>query len=102
MRLFLLRITEAHMQDRFTTITEEGKIEISREMLKCLDLKPGDAVELRIRDGLLSMGGPMSIVERTAGALKPPPEMIPPSAEEMRRMAEEAIAQDALERMGGQ
>ncbi|MGI8688164.1 MAG: hypothetical protein ACR2M3_06250 [Thermomicrobiales bacterium] len=89
------------MQEKFTTITEDGKIRIPTEMLECLGLRPGDSVDLCIRDGLLHIVGPVSIVERTAGALKPPPGMIPPSAEEMRRMAEEAIAEDVIERMGG-
>jgi len=100
---YACRITfrEVRMQNRFTTITEDRKFEIPREMLECLGLKPGDAVDLCIRDGLLSLAGPVSVVERSAGALKPPPGMILPSAEEMRRMAEEAIAEDALRRMGG-
>jgi bifunctional DNA-binding transcriptional regulator/antitoxin component of YhaV-PrlF toxin-antitoxin module len=100
--LVLSHIREADMRERFTTIIEDRKIEIPSEMLACLGLKPGDAVDLCIRDGLLQVAGPVSIVERTAGALKPPPGMIPPSAEEMRQMAEEAIAEDAFKRMGGQ
>ncbi|MCA1723917.1 MAG: hypothetical protein LC748_06650 [Thermomicrobia bacterium] len=84
---------------RFTVITADGEIEIPGEMLEHLDFMPGDAVNLRIRDGLLSVAGPVSIVERTAGMLKPSPGTISPSAEEMRRMAEEAIAEDVLERM---
>ena len=89
------------MQEKFTTIAEDGKIEIPSEMLECLGLRPGDGVDLCIRDGLLQITGPVSIVERTAGALKPTPGMIPPSAEEMRRMTEEEIAAQVIERMGG-
>lgn len=96
-----ITVREAYMREKFTTITEDGEIRIPTEMLECLGLKPGDGVDSRIRDGLLYIVGPVSIVERTAGALKPPTGMIPPSAEEMRRMAEEAIAEDVIERMGG-
>lgn len=89
------------MHERLTTITDDRKIEVPSEMLECLGLKPGDGVVLPIQEGLLQVVGPVSIVERTAGALKPPPGMIPPRAEEMRRMAEEAIAESGIERMGG-
>jgi hypothetical protein len=58
-------------------------------------------VVLRIHEGLLQVVGSVSIVERTAGAHKPPPGMIPPSAKEMRQMAEGAIAESVIERMGG-
>jgi bifunctional DNA-binding transcriptional regulator/antitoxin component of YhaV-PrlF toxin-antitoxin module len=89
------------MQERLTTITDDRTIAIPRDMLECLGLNPGDGVVLRVHEGLLQVVGPVSIVERTAGALRPPPGMIPPSAKEMRQMAEEAIAASVIERMGG-
>jgi hypothetical protein len=89
------------MHERLTTITDDRKIDVPSEMLECLGLKSGDGVVLRIQEGLLQVVGLVSIVERTAGALKPPPGMIPPRAEEMRRMAEEAIVESGIERMGG-
>jgi bifunctional DNA-binding transcriptional regulator/antitoxin component of YhaV-PrlF toxin-antitoxin module len=89
------------MHERLTTITDDRKIDVPSEMLECLGLKSGDGVVLRIQEGLLQVVGLVSIVERTAGALKPPPGMIPPRTEEMRRMAEEAIVESGIERMGG-
>lgn len=90
------------MADLFSTVTSKGQVTIPKHLRDRLGIVPGEQVIFSLEDDEIRIARSVSIVERTAGALKPPPGVIvPDTAEEMRRMAEEAIAEDVLRRMGG-
>ncbi len=89
------------MDDLFSTVTSKGQVTIPKHLRDRLGIVPGEQVIFSLEDDGIRISRSLSIVERTAGALKPPPGVtVPETAEEMRRMAEEAIAEDVLQRMG--
>ncbi len=89
------------MDDLFSTVTSKGQVTIPKYLRDRLGIIPGEQVIFSLEDDEIRIARSVSIVERTAGALKPAPGVkAPETAEEMRRMAEEAIAEDALRRMG--
>jgi len=90
------------MDDLFSTVTSKGQVTIPKHLRDRLGIVPSEQVIFSLEDDEIHIARSISIVERTAGALKPLPGVrVPETAEEMRRMAEEAIAEDALRRMGG-
>lgn len=89
------------MDELFSRVTSKGQVTIPKHLRDRLGIIPGEQVVFTLEDDEIRIARSVSIVERTAGALKPPPGVhIPETAEEMRRMAEEVIAEDALRRMG--
>lgn len=82
-----------------TVLTRKGQTTVPAEIRRALDLKEGDRVEW-IQEGhevrLLPAG---SVTARTAGMFRTARPAL--SAEELRVAAEEAIAEGAVERMGG-
>lgn len=85
---------------RINTITRKGQITIPAEMRRALDLAEGDKVEISLEgDGVRLRRGDQSVVAKTAGIIKADVPRL--SAEEERRVAEEAIAGAALERLQG-
>ncbi|MDQ6832212.1 MAG: AbrB/MazE/SpoVT family DNA-binding domain-containing protein [Chloroflexota bacterium] len=90
------------MGNMFSTVTSKGQVTIPRHLRDRLGIVPGEQVIFSLGEDEIRIARSVSIVERTAGALEPLPGVrAPETAEEMRRMAEEAIAEDALRRMGG-
>lgn len=87
------------MRERLMTVTRKGQVTIPVEVRRKLGLKEGDKVAFRMDEGEVRLARRGSVVERTAGAIKSDMPVI--SAEEERRAAEEAIAEDVVERMGG-
>jgi len=85
------------MQERLSTVTRKGQITIPAEFRKALGLKEGDKVALSLEAGEVKLSRTGSVVEATAGALKS--DMPPPSPQEERRAAEQAIAEDVVARM---
>ncbi len=87
------------MQERLSVVTRKGQITIPAEFRKALGLKEGDKVALSLEEGEVRLSPRESVVERTAGIFKTgePPK----AAEELRVLAEEAIAADVMERSGG-
>jgi AbrB family looped-hinge helix DNA binding protein len=85
------------MNERFGIVTRKGQITIPADFRKALGLKEGDKVALSLEEGEVKITRTGSVVAATAGALKS--DMPPLSTEEERRAAEQAIADDVIERM---
>jgi len=84
------------MKERFGVVTRKGQITIPAEFRRALGLKEGDKVALFLEEGEVRLARTESVVRRTAGIFKTSEPA--KSAEELRALAEEAIAQDVLER----
>jgi AbrB family looped-hinge helix DNA binding protein len=85
------------MNERFSVVTRKGQITIPADFRKALGLKEGDKVALSLEQGEVKLSRTGSVVAATAGALKS--DMPALSPEEERRAAEQAIADDVIERM---
>jgi len=87
------------MKERLSVVTRKGQITIPVEFRKALGLKEGDKVALSLEEGEVRLSPTESIVTRTAGIFKTgePAQ----TAEELRVLAEEAIAADVMERSRG-
>lgn len=79
-------------------MTRKGQVTIPAEMRKALDMEEGDRVAFELVDDEVRIRRIGSVAGRTAGILKG--DEPPPSAEELREIAERAIAQDVIERSG--
>jgi len=87
------------MREALSIITTKGQVTIPIEIRELLRLRPHDKVAFVVEDrGTVRIRRTGSVVERTAGALKS--NQAPASAKKLRQLAEEAIAQEAVERMG--
>jgi AbrB family looped-hinge helix DNA binding protein len=90
------------MQERVSVVTRKGQITIPAEFRKALGLKEGDKVALSLEEGKVRLSPSErseSVVTRTAGVFKT--DEPAKTAEELRVLAEEAIAADVMERSGG-
>jgi AbrB family looped-hinge helix DNA binding protein len=87
------------MQERVSVVTRKGQITIPAEFRKALGLKEGDKVALSLAEGEVRLSPSESVVTRTAGIFKTGEPA--KTAEELRVLAEEAIAADVMERAGG-
>jgi AbrB family looped-hinge helix DNA binding protein len=87
------------MQERVSVVTRKGQITIPAEFRKALGLKEGDKVALSLEEGKVRLSPSESVVTRTAGVFKT--DEPAKTAEELRVLAEEAIAADVIERSGG-
>jgi|SRR5215211_5837077 antitoxin PrlF len=87
------------MKEHLTVVTRKGQITIPVEIRRALNIKEGDKVALSLNEGEVRVTRTESVVARTAGVFKS--DEPARSAEELRRLAEEAIAQDVIERSGG-
>ena len=85
------------MHERLSVVTRKGQITIPAEFRRALGLKEGDKVALSLQEGEVRLSRSESVVEKTAGIFKT--DEPPKSAEELRVLAEEVIAQDVIERM---
>ncbi|HEU4792467.1 MAG TPA: AbrB/MazE/SpoVT family DNA-binding domain-containing protein [Nitrolancea sp.] len=88
------------MEEQVSVVTRNGQITIPAEIRRKLGIKEGDKVALRIEDDQVRLSRVESVVDRTAGSLKAR-QPAPPS-ERPRQIAEEAIAAESVERMGGE
>lgn len=87
------------MKERVSVVTRKGQITIPAEFRKALGLKEGDKVALSLEEGEVRLSPTESVVTRTAGIFKTGEPA--KTAEELRVLAEEAIAADVVERSGG-
>ena len=87
------------MKEHRSVVTRKGQITIPVEFRKALNIKEGDKVALTMEEGEVRLSRSESVVAKTAGVFKS--DESPKSAEKLRRLAEEAIAQDVVERSGG-
>jgi len=85
------------MRELLTIMTRKGQITVPAEIRKVLGLHEGDKVALVLENDEVRLRRAGSVVTQTAGILKGanPPR----TAEELRKEAEEAIAQDVAQRM---
>ena len=89
---------EEKMQEHRSVVTRKGQITIPAEIRRALNIKEGDKVAFTMdNNGEVKLSRTGSVVEATAGALKSDMSPLPP--EEERRAAEQAIAEDVIERM---
>ncbi len=87
------------MNERLSVVTRKGQITIPAEFRKALGLKEGDKVALSLEEGEVRLSPTESVVTRTAAVFKTGEPA--KTAEELRVLAEEAIAADVMERSGG-
>ena len=87
------------MKEHLSVVTRKGQITIPAEIRRALNIKEGDKVAFAMEAGEVKLSRTGSIVAATAGALKS--DMPALSAEEERRAAEQAIAEDVVARMKG-
>ena len=80
-----------------TSIMREGQVTIPKEMRRALGLREGDFVAWILEEDHVHVQKGESVVARTAGILKSDIPSL--SAEEERAAAEQAIADDVMERM---
>jgi AbrB family looped-hinge helix DNA binding protein len=88
------------MKERLSVVTRKGQITIPAEFRKALNIKEGDKVALSMNEGEVRLTRTESVVARTAGVFKT--DEPAKSAEELRLLAEEAIAHDVVERSGSE
>lgn len=84
------------MQQLSTTMTRKGQVTVPAELRKKMGLKRGDKVAFVLDDGVVRFERARSVVEMTKGIFKSDAPAL--SAEELRRAAEEAWADDVVER----
>jgi AbrB family looped-hinge helix DNA binding protein len=88
------------MRELRTVVTRKGQVTVPAEIRRELGLQRGDKVAFILENGNVRFERATSVVERTAGIFKS--NEPPLSAEELRRAAEEAWVEDAMERMSRQ
>lgn len=86
------------MHRHLTVITRKGQITLPAEYRRILNLKEGDKVAVSLKGGEMAIAPYGSVTARTAGLLRGDGPVL--SAEELRRAAEQAIADAAIERLG--
>jgi antitoxin PrlF len=88
------------MRELFTVVTRKGQITVPAEIRRALGLHVGDKVAVVLDNGQVRLRRAGSVVARTAGILKGTE--APPTAEELREVAEESIAEDVVQRLESQ
>jgi antitoxin PrlF len=87
------------MKELLTVVTKKGQVTVPAEVRKALGLKQGDRVVFQLSEdkpSVVSIRRIGSVVDRTAGMLAGPEPALSP--EEERAGAEQAWADDAVER----
>jgi AbrB family looped-hinge helix DNA binding protein len=88
------------MRSASAKVTSKGQITIPAAIRAALSVAPGDRVSFLLEDGVVRVQREQSWVERTAGMFKGRGPKVPPSAKELRELAEIAIVEDVMRRMG--
>ena len=86
------------MQEYRTTVTRKGQITIPAEIRRILGLKEGDRVALVLDKDQVRLSRSRGVVARTAGMLRTT--AAPLTAEELREIGEQTIADATVERSG--
>jgi antitoxin PrlF len=86
----------ADMNEQLTIVTRKGQVTIPADIRRALGIKEGDKVAFVLEDDQVKLTRKGSVVEQTAGALKSDIPAL--SLREEREAAEQAIAEEALER----
>ncbi|MBI2865525.1 MAG: AbrB/MazE/SpoVT family DNA-binding domain-containing protein [Chloroflexi bacterium] len=87
------------MGQTLTTITRKGQVTIPAGIRRSLGLEPGDKVAFILDQGEVKVKPIKSVLDRSFGAVKP--RKRPEDLAELERLAEEAMAEDALRPLGG-
>ena len=86
------------MKQISSVVTRKGQVTVPVEVRRQLDLKEGDRVAFVVEEGEVRLVRTGSVVERTAGVFKGRGGAL--SAEQLREAAEQAMAEEAIERAG--
>jgi antitoxin PrlF len=87
------------MNEQLTVVTRKGQVTIPADIRRALGIKEGDKVAFVLEDDQVKLTKKESVVQQTAGALKSDIPALSPQQE--REAAEQAIAEEAIERMAG-
>lgn len=87
------------MAHYLTVVTRKGQITIPAEYRRALAIREGDKVAVTLEDGQMRLTRYGSVTARTAGLLAGEGPVL--SAEELRDAAAQAIADAAVDRLGG-
>ncbi len=83
-----------------STVTRKGQVTVPIEIRRVLGIKQGDRVIFELdHAGIATLKRGDGFTDRTAGIFRT--DAPPPSAEELRALAADAIAGGAMERGGG-
>ncbi|MBI4319588.1 MAG: AbrB/MazE/SpoVT family DNA-binding domain-containing protein [Chloroflexi bacterium] len=82
------------MNQPLTTMTRKGQVTIPVNIRRSLGLAPGDKVAFVVDQGEVKVRPVKSAVERSFGAVRA--RNRPEDFQELERLAEEAIAEDAV------
>ncbi|HVC33030.1 MAG TPA: AbrB/MazE/SpoVT family DNA-binding domain-containing protein [Chloroflexota bacterium] len=85
------------MRELLSSVTTKGQVTIPVEVRRILGVGPHDKVAFLVEDDRVRIERTGSVVARTAGAAKTNRPAL--TAEELRTAAEDAIAEEAVERM---
>ena len=80
-------------------VTTKGQVTIPAQIRRLLDVGPSDHVAFVVQGREVQLKKTSSVVERTAGMLKGREPVL--SAKQLREAAEQAIAEEVMERTGG-
>jgi antitoxin PrlF len=89
----------SNMTEQLTVVTRKGQVTIPADIRRALGIKEGDKVAFVLEENEVKLTKKGSVVEQTAGALKSDIPALSPQAE--REAAEQAIADEAIERSRG-
>lgn len=84
------------MREHIGVITRKGQVTLPAELRHTLGLKQGDKVVFRLQDDQVVLRPTASVVAATAGIFKSDQPAM--TAEQLRAAAEEAIADEVVER----
>ena len=87
------------MGNQSGVVTRKGQVTIPADLRRQFNIKEGDAIAFRVIDGRLVLERGEDIARRLEGVFAEYAIDPPPTAEELREMAEEAWAAEAMERM---
>lgn len=82
------------MNQTLTTVTKKGQVTIPVEIRHSLGLEAGDKIAFVVDRDEVRMKPVKSVLDRSFGAIKP--RRRPEDFQELERLAEEAMAEDAL------
>jgi len=85
---------EEAMNQPLTTVSQKGQVTIPVEIRHSLGLVAGDKVAFVLDQGEVKVKPVKSVLDKSFGAVKP--RRRPEDFEELERLAEEALAEDAL------
>ncbi|MBM3462697.1 MAG: AbrB/MazE/SpoVT family DNA-binding domain-containing protein [Armatimonadetes bacterium] len=84
------------MSQHQTVVTRKGQITLPAEVRRALGLRQGDRVTVELANGQATVRRAEGVIARTAGSVAP---IAPPlTATEMRDVAEQAWADESMDR----